>query len=76
MQPSEASVARIAISKMLTIQQAAEILSLRPVTLRAWAARRKIAIYRLGRAIRVPRTEIERLLQQSLVPALPEERMR
>lgn len=56
--------------RLLTLKDAAEELGLAQVTLRAWAARRKIAIVRLGRAIRVPADEIQRLINDGLIPAL------
>ena len=72
MQASEATVAKMSDGRMLTLAQAARLLGLQPVTLRAWAARRKIAVHRLGRAIRVPMSEVERLLEESFIPAKPE----
>lgn len=54
---------------MLTIRQAAERLGLRESTLRAWAARRKIGIVRLGRAVRIPLEEVERLIAEGSIPA-------
>jgi len=60
--------------KLLSIQQAAERLGLRPVTVRLWAARRKLAIVRLGRRRLIPQSEVERLIAENLVPALPEKR--
>jgi excisionase family DNA binding protein len=72
MQALEASIARISKARMLTLVEASRELGLKPVTLRAWAARRKIAVHRLGRAIRIPAAEIDRLLEESFVPAKPE----
>lgn len=71
MQASEANIAKISEAQMLTLTQAARLLGLKPVTLRAWAARRRIAVHRLGRAIRISGSEVERLLEESLVPAAP-----
>jgi excisionase family DNA binding protein len=60
------------MSKQLrTVEQAAEDLNLSVHTIRAWIARRKIACVRLGRAVRVPVTEIERLLDEGTIPAAP-----
>jgi excisionase family DNA binding protein len=52
-----------------TVEQAATDLNLSVYTIRAWIARRKIAHVRLGRAVRVPVAEIQRLLEQGSVPA-------
>jgi excisionase family DNA binding protein len=53
-----------------TVREAAEELGLSPATIRAWIRRRKIGYVRLGRAVRIPVTEIRRLLDQGMVPAV------
>ncbi len=55
--------------KPLTVRQAAEALSLSEHTVRAWLANRKLGYVRLGRAIRIPAAEIERVLNGGWVPA-------
>ena len=52
-----------------TIDEAAEELNLSPHTIRAWIAQRRLGCVRLGRAVRVPREEIDRLLMSGRVPA-------
>ena len=59
-------------TKLLTLEQAAERLGLKPVTLRMWASARKIARVKIGRAVRVPESEIARIIERGLIPALPE----
>ncbi len=54
--------------KPLTVREVAESLSLSVATIRAWIASRRIGFVRLGRAIRVPRSEVERLLESGFVP--------
>lgn len=51
-----------------TIRQAADELNLAPGTLRAWIAHGRIGHIKLGRAIRVPVSEIRRLLDRGYVP--------
>ena len=51
-----------------TVSQAAVELSLSKSTVRAWIATRKMGHLRLGRAIRVPASEIARLLETNYVP--------
>jgi excisionase family DNA binding protein len=53
----------------LTVRQASEALNLSEHTLRAWIGSRRIGVIRLGRAVRIPHSEIERLLMQGAVPA-------
>jgi excisionase family DNA binding protein len=59
----------VQVVKFLTVAQAAEALNLSPFTIRAWIARRQIGVVRLGRSVRIPVSEIERLTTQGTVPA-------
>jgi excisionase family DNA binding protein len=54
----------------LTISQAAVALNLSPHTIRSWIIQRRLSHIRLGRAIRIPGSEVERLLRDGLVPAV------
>ena len=54
----------------LTISQAAVALNLSPHTIRAWITQRRLGHIRLGRVIRIPGSEVERLLRDGLVPAV------
>lgn len=56
-------------SQPRTVEQAAEELNLSKATIRAWIAQRRLGHIRLGRAIRVPVAEIQRILQSGFVPA-------
>jgi excisionase family DNA binding protein len=55
--------------KLLTVPQAAEALTLRPKTVRAWIAARRIACVRLGSAVRIPASEIVRLIEGGTIPS-------
>lgn len=55
-----------------TVCEAAAELGLSVHTIRAWAAARRIAHIRLGRAIRIPASEIRRVIEQNTVPAIKE----
>jgi excisionase family DNA binding protein len=55
--------------KLLTVQQAASALSLSPHTVRAWLSQRRLACVRLGRCVRIPESEIERLRERGTIPA-------
>jgi excisionase family DNA binding protein len=59
----------MANDKPLTVNQAAELLNLSEACIRAWILRRKLGIVRLGRAIRIPESEIRRVLEEGAVPA-------
>jgi excisionase family DNA binding protein len=57
------------LGELLRIDQFAEMLNIRPSTVRAWLLRRRIAKVRISkRAVRIPATEAERLIQEGIVP--------
>jgi len=62
--------------ELVSIDETARRLGLRPVTVRAWAGERKIARVKLGRRVLIPASEIDRLIEASTIPALPERRAR
>ena len=55
-------------SQPRTVEQAAAELNLSRATIRASIAQRKLGHVRLGRAIRIPADEIQRLLRTGYVP--------
>jgi excisionase family DNA binding protein len=55
----------------LTVVEAAARLGLSSHTIRAWIGQRRIAYIRLGRAVRIPAGEVDRLLSENTVPAVP-----
>ena len=55
-------------SKPRTVEQAATELNLSRATIRAWIAQRRLGYVRLGRAIRIPALEIQRVLESGYVP--------
>jgi excisionase family DNA binding protein len=55
---------------MLTVNEAAQELGLRPGTIRAWLLRRQIGCVRLsGRCVRIPWSEIDKIISAGTVPA-------
>jgi len=55
---------------LLTVPQVAERLNLAEVTLRKRLARREIAYTKIGRAVRIAESEVDRIIQAGMVPAL------
>lgn len=53
-----------------TVELAAQELGVAESTIRAWIAQRRIGFVRLGRAVRIPAHEIQRLLDTGFVPAV------
>jgi excisionase family DNA binding protein len=58
----------------LTVTQAAQALGLRPATIRMKIWKRQISYHKIGAAVRIPRAEINRILDESLIPAKQEGR--
>lgn len=56
---------------LLTVPQTAERLNVTLACIRRWALERKIATVKLGRLIRIPSSEVERLMSVGLRPARP-----
>jgi excisionase family DNA binding protein len=57
------------MTKLLNVNQVADSLGLKPSTIRAWIAQRRIAVARIGRSVRVPEDEIRRLIEEGTIPA-------
>jgi excisionase family DNA binding protein len=55
--------------KLLRVPEAAEILALSQKTVWQWIGERRIGVVRLGRAVRIPQSEIERLMEEGTTPA-------
>lgn len=58
--------------ELVSIASAASRLGLAPITVRQWAARRRIARVKLGRRTLIPVSEIDRLIEAGMIPALPQ----
>jgi len=57
------------LGRLLKVPEAAEILSLSQKTVWQWIGERRIGVVRLGRAVRVPLSEIDRLMEEGTTPA-------
>jgi excisionase family DNA binding protein len=53
-----------AVAELMTIPQVAHELGLSPHTVRSWMAQRRIGYFRLGRSVRIDRSEIQRILNE------------
>ncbi|QNI32086.1 helix-turn-helix domain-containing protein [Alloacidobacterium dinghuense] len=56
------------------IEAAADRLQIASKTIRNWIGARRIAVYRIGRSVRIPESEIQRILNEGYGPALDEDR--
>jgi excisionase family DNA binding protein len=55
---------------LLTVREVAERLALKEATIRAWLLARRIASVRVGRrAVRIPCSEVDRVVAEGFVPA-------
>jgi excisionase family DNA binding protein len=58
-------------TKLLTVAQFAEGLGVTPACIRRWLLERKVASVRVGRLVRLPETELQRIVQEGFIPARP-----
>ncbi len=54
---------------LLKVDQAAEALSVTPACIRRWILEEKITFVKVGRLVRIPETEVERIIRAGLHPA-------
>ncbi len=54
---------------MPTVAETAKELEVKPATVRSWVLARKIAFRKIGRSVRIPKAEIERIIREGTVPA-------
>jgi excisionase family DNA binding protein len=59
-------------SNLVNVAETAEMLRLKPSTLRAWVLRRRIPYVKLGRRVMFRRSDVEALIARSVVPARSE----
>jgi excisionase family DNA binding protein len=57
---------------LLSVDEAATALGLSPWTIRAWISKGRIASAKLGTRRLIPQPELDRLIQESLVPRYEE----
>jgi excisionase family DNA binding protein len=63
------SISRRREASMLTVAEASRRLGLKEGTIRLWIYQRKLGHVKLGRCVRVPESEIDRLVRENLMPA-------
>ena len=56
---------------LLTVPETADLLRVKPSTIRAWLHQRRIPFVKLGRVVRIRRCDAEALVAASFVPAKP-----
>jgi excisionase family DNA binding protein len=58
------------LERLLRVSEGAKELALKESTLRAWILSRRISVVRIGRrAIRIPASEVARLIEEGTIPA-------
>lgn len=62
------------MSKLLTIPEFADTLHITVACVRRWVLERRITTIRVGRLVRISQEEYQRIVEQGLVPAMPQQR--
>lgn len=57
-------------SELLTVPEAAALMRLKPSTIRAWVCQKRIPYVKLGRLVRIKRSDAEALIQASVIESL------
>ena len=55
--------------RLLTVNEAAEILGMKVSTIRAWLSQRRLPVVRCGRSIRIPGRAVAEFIEQNTIPA-------
>ncbi len=66
----------MAVRKLLTVCEASERTGYQESTWRAWILRRKVPYYKINRSVRIAEADLERIIDQSRIPAREEHRDR
>jgi excisionase family DNA binding protein len=64
----------MAIERQYRISEAAQITGHKECTWRKWILLRKVRVTKIGASVRIPESELARLIAQGTVPARPEAR--
>ena len=59
---------------LLSVREFADALKVTPACIRRWLLERKIGCVKLGRLVRIPSEELDRLISRGLRPPKPEVR--
>ncbi len=54
--------------RLLKVNECAELVNLKPATIRRWLLLRKLCAVKLGRSVRIPASEAQRLIAEGLRP--------
>jgi excisionase family DNA binding protein len=57
------------VAKLVSIREASELLAVKPATIRAWLAKRKLPRVNCGRAVRIPADAIAQFIERNTIPA-------
>ena len=60
--------------KLLTLRECSELTGHRESTWRAWVLHRRVPFYKVGRSVRIAEADLERLIEQSRIPAREQHR--
>lgn len=56
-------------NQLLTVSEFADLIRMKPSGIRRWILERKIAVVRIGRLVRIPVSEVDRLITSGTRPA-------
>jgi len=60
------------MNTLLTVEETAQKLAVKPATVRAWLAKRKLPRVNCGRAVRIPADAVAEFIEHNTIPARKE----
>ena len=69
-QTMSSDVGNVLRARQLTVVESAARLGLKPSTVRKLILTRRIGFTKIGRAVRIPETEVERIIEAGFQPAI------
>jgi len=64
----------MAVGKLLSLRECSERTGHRESTWRAWVLHRRVPFYKVGRSVRIAEADLERMIEQSRIPAREQHR--
>ncbi len=61
----------LAVDRLMSVDEAAAYIGLKPATVRNWLWRRSIPSYRIKRSVRIKQSDLDRIIDDGFVPADP-----
>ena len=59
----------MAVTKLLTLRECSELTGHKVSTWRAWVLRKRVPYHKVGRSVRIAEEDLQKIIEQSRIPA-------